>query len=66
MANDEVKTTTPETVDVTIREPIPSPEDLLYPGIEPRSPALWADSLPSETPGKPEVNVTLTFIELLL
>ena len=25
----------------------------LYPGIEPRSPALQADSLPSEPPGKP-------------
>ena len=31
--------------------PFPSPEDLLNPGIEPRSPALQADSLPSESPG---------------
>ena len=30
--------------------PYPSPRDLPYPGIEPRSPALQADSLPSETP----------------
>ena len=28
----------------------PSPEDLPNPGIEPRSPALQADSLPSEPP----------------
>ena len=34
--------------------PFPSPRDLLDPGIEPRSPALQADSLPSETPGKPK------------
>ena len=30
----------------------PSPGDLLDPGIEPRSPALQADSLPPEPPGK--------------
>ena len=30
-----------------------SPGDLPNPGIEPRSPALQADSLPSEPPGKP-------------
>ena len=33
--------------------PFPSPGDLLNPGIEPRSPTLQADSLPSEPPGKP-------------
>ena len=33
--------------------PLPSPGDLLDPGIEPRSPALQADALPSEPPGKP-------------
>ena len=33
--------------------PFPSPGDLPDPGIEPRSPALQADSLPSEPPGKP-------------
>ena len=33
--------------------PIPSPRDLPDPAIEPRSPALQADSLPSEPPGKP-------------
>ena len=32
--------------------PFPSPEDLPDPGIEPTSPALQADSLPSERPGK--------------
>ena len=30
----------------------PSPWDLSNPGIEPRSPALWEDSLWSESPGK--------------
>ena len=34
-------------------QPFPSPEDLPNPGIEPRSPALQADSLPAELPGKP-------------
>ena len=33
--------------------PFPSPMDLLDPGVEPWSPALQADSLPSEPPGKP-------------
>ena len=33
--------------------PFPSPEDLSDPGIEPRSPALQADSLPTELSGKP-------------
>ena len=32
----------------------PSPEDLPNPGIEPRSPALQADSLPAEPQGKPK------------
>ena len=32
----------------------PSPRDLLNPGIEPRSPVLQADSLPSEPPEKPK------------
>ena len=31
----------------------PSPGDIPNPGIKPRSPALQADSLPSEPPGKP-------------
>ena len=32
--------------------PFPLPGDLPNPGIEPRSPTLQADSLPSEPPGK--------------
>ena len=32
--------------------PFPSPEDLPDPGIEPESPTLQADALPSEPPGK--------------
>ena len=32
--------------------PFPSPGDLLDPGIEPGSPTLQADSLPTEPPGK--------------
>ena len=32
--------------------PFPSPGDLPYPGIEPGSPTLQADALPSEPPGK--------------
>ena len=31
---------------------IPFSGDLPNPGFEPRSPTLWADSLPSEPPGK--------------
>ena len=34
--------------------PFPSPGDLPNPGIEPRSPALQADALPSEQPRKPK------------
>ena len=33
--------------------PFPSPGNLPYPGIEPRSPALQVDALTSEPPGKP-------------
>ena len=36
--------------------PFPSQWDLPSPGINPKSPALQADSLPSEAPGKP-INV---------
>ena len=35
--------------------PFPSPGDLPDSGIEPGPPALQADSLPSEPPGKPPV-----------
>ena len=33
--------------------PFPLPKDLPHPEIEPRSPALQVDALPSEPPGKP-------------
>ena len=36
--------------------PLPSPGDLPNPGIEPRSPALQADALPSDPPGKPRTH----------
>ena len=35
--------------------PSPSPGNLPNPGIEPKSPALQTDTLPSEPPGKPLV-----------
>ena len=38
------------------RLPFPSPGDLPDPGIEPGSPALQADALLSEPPGKPRFN----------
>ena len=38
--------------------PFPSPGDLPNPGIEPRSPALWADTLLSEPRGNPRINYT--------
>ena len=37
--------------------PLPSPGHLPHPGIEPRSPALQADYLLSEPPGKPRYMV---------
>ena len=37
--------------------PFPSPGDFPDPGIEPRSPALQADALTSEPPGKPLQNI---------
>ena len=45
--------------------PFPSPGDLPNPGIEPGSPALQADSLLSEPPGKPN-NISLNFTFLLI
>ena len=36
--------------------PFPPPGDLPSPGIKPQSPALQADPLPSEPPGKPYYN----------
>ena len=40
--------------------PFPPPGDLPNPGIESGSPALQADSLPSEPPGKPRVISKIT------
>ena len=37
--------------------------DLPNPGIEPRSPTLQADSLPSEPPGKPHPIITHPFLD---
>ena len=42
----------------------PSPGDLPNPGIEPRSPALQADSLPPEPQGKPK-NIGVGSLSLL-
>jgi len=50
--------------------PFPSPGDLSNPGIEPRTPILQADSIPSEPRGKPDFmrctqyNINVTFIVL--
>ena len=47
----------PQSVEFSRQEywsglPFPSPGDLPNPGVEPGSPALQADALPSEPPGK--------------
>ena len=39
------------------RLPLPSPGDLPDPAIEPRSPELQVDSLPSEPQGSPSSNI---------
>ena len=43
--------------------PFPSPGDLPNPGIKPRSPAMQADSLPSEPQGKPLPNIICSHIQ---
>ena len=40
----------------------PPPGDLPNPGIKPRSPALQADSLPAEPPGKPQWNIQFSSV----
>ena len=40
--------------------PFPSPGDLPDPGIEPGSPALQADALTSEQPGKPYMSIQVS------
>ena len=44
--------------------PFPSPGDLPDPGIEPWSPALQADSLPSELPGKPYCPLACSYFRI--
>ena len=44
--------------------PCPPPGDRLDPGVEPRSPALQSDSLPSEPPWKPNLNAKMNLHEL--
>ena len=46
--------------------PFPSPGDLPDPGIEPGSPALQADTLSSEPPGKPEYYLAMKINEALI
>ena len=51
--------------DTGVGKPFPSPGDLPDPEIEPRSPSLQADSLPSEPPGnlqKQEVLETYHYV----
>ena len=40
----------------------PSSGDLPNPGVEPRSPALQADALPSEPPGKPFKAIVVQYL----
>ena len=47
------------------RLPLPPPGDLPDPGIEPRSPALQADALSSEPPGKPHILYQFSAVQLL-
>ena len=58
----------PQSVEFSRQEywsglPFPSPGDLPNPGIEPKSPALQADTLPSEPPGKPAWNSYLPWFK---
>ena len=46
--------------------PFPSPGELPNLGMEPRSPALQADSLPAELQGKPRVMIGLSKLSTLL
>ena len=44
--------------------PLPSPGDLPNPGIKPGSPALQADALTSEPPGKPRLIIVTNYKRL--
>ena len=46
--------------------PLPSPGDLPDPGIEPGSPALEADALTSEPPGKPRSTTSRQYMHLTM
>ena len=46
--------------------PFPSPGDLPNPGIEPGSPAVQADALPSESPGKLEDALSSSLKKILM
>ena len=46
--------------------PSPSPKDIPDPGIEPGSPALQADSLPSEPPEKQPGSIHFTYMLMIL
>ena len=50
---------TREAEEYWIGQPIPSSADLPDPGIEPVSPALQMDSLPTELSGKPNIGIIL-------
>ena len=45
--------------------PCPPPGDLPDPGIEPGSPALQANSLPAELPGKPHIHIYIYTCKLI-
>ena len=46
--------------------PFLSPGDLPDPGIEPGSPTLQADTLPSEPPGKPNLQWLIQLVKMLV
>ena len=46
--------------------PFPSPGDLLDPRIKPRSPALRADSLPSESTGNHRTNTLIVELKFTM
>ena len=46
--------------------PFPSPGDLPDPGIKPGSPALQADSLPTELRGKPGLTIRLCLMVMVV
>ena len=46
--------------------PFLSPGDLPHPGMEPGSPTLQADSLPSELPGSPSLSIVFYIILTIL